>query len=225
MTAPRIMVVDDDADLRQLICEYLSRNGFEVSGAANSREMNTLLARDDYDCIILDLMMPEEDGLSILRRLNGPDRPAIIMLSAMGSDTDRIVGLELGADDYLAKPCNPRELLARVRAVLRRNEPPPTGPTRSFGNWTLDLVNRTLIRLDETTSLTDAEFRVLAAFLDHPQQLLTRDQLIDLTKGADAPVFDRSIDVTVSRLRKKLGPSAPIRTVRNEGYTFTLVPH
>lgn len=187
MTAPRIMVVDDDTDLRQLICECLSRNGFEVSGAANSREMNTLPARDDYDCIILDLMMPEEDGLSILRRLNGPDPPAIIMLSAMRSDTDRIVGLELGADDYLAKPCNPRELLARVRAVLRRYAPPPIGPMRSFGKWTLGLVNR--------------------------------------TKGADAPVFDRSIDVTVSLLRKQLGPNAPICPVCNVGYTFTLVPH
>lgn len=222
MTTPRVMVVDDDADLRELICDYLSANGYEVDGAANTREMDALLAQADYDCIVLDLMMPGEDGLAVLRRLNRPNRPAIIMLSALGSDTDRIVGLELGADDYLPKPCNPRELLARVRAVLRRNETGSGGSVRHFGNWTLDQVNRTLTRLGETTSLTDAEFRVLTAFLDHPQQLLTRDQLIDLTKGSDAPVYDRSVDVIVSRLRKKLGPSAPIRTARNEGYTFTL---
>ena len=222
MTTPRVMVVDDDADLRELICDYLSSNGYEVCGAANSHEMDTLLAQGDYDCIVLDLMMPGEDGLAVLRRLHGPKRPAIIMLSALGSDTDRIVGLELGADDYLPKPCNPRELLARVRSVMRRNESVAGGPVRSFGNWTLDQVNRTLTRRGESTALTDAEFRVLSAFLDHPQQLLTRDQLIDLTKGLDAPVYDRSVDVTVSRLRKKLGPDAPIRTARNEGYTFTL---
>jgi two-component system, OmpR family, response regulator len=222
MTTPRVMVVDDDADLRGLICAYLSSNGYEVQGAANSREMDAQLAQREYDCIVLDLMMPGEDGLAVLRRLNRPNRPAIIMLSALGSDTDRIVGLELGADDYLPKPCNPRELLARVRAVLRRNEAAPAGPVRKFGNWTLDQVHRTLTRLGETTALTDAEFRVLSAFLDHPQQLLTRDQLIDLTKGTDAPVYDRSVDVTVSRLRKKLGQDAPIRTARNEGYTFTL---
>ena len=222
MTTPKVMVVDDDADLRGLICEYLSSHGYDVHGAANSREMDAHLAVQDFDCIVLDLMMPGEDGLSVLRRLNRPNRPAIIMLSALGNDTDRIVGLELGADDYLAKPCNPRELLARVRAVLRRNESVPSGPVRVFGSWTLDLVQRTLTRFGETTALTDAEFRVLTAFLDHPQQLLSRDQLIDLTKGSDAPVYDRSVDVTVSRLRKKLGRDAPIRTARNEGYTFTL---
>ncbi|MBK6511534.1 MAG: response regulator [Haliea sp.] len=222
MTAPRVMVVDDDADLRGLICDYLASNGYDVSGAANSREMDAQLAQGDYDCIVLDLMMPEEDGLAVLRRLNRPNRPAIIMLSALGSDTDRIVGLELGADDYLPKPCNPRELLARVRAVLRRNDPAPTGPVRCFGHWTLDQVQRTLTRHGEAVSLTDAEFRVLNAFLDHPQQLLTRDQLIDMTKGSEAPVYDRSVDVIVSRLRKKLGRDAPIRTARNEGYTFTL---
>jgi two-component system OmpR family response regulator len=216
------MVVDDDADLRGLICEYLSSHGYEVHGAANSHEMDTHLAQRDYDCIVLDLMMPGEDGLGVLRRLHLPNRPAIIMLSALGSDTDRIVGLELGADDYLPKPCNPRELLARVRAVLRRNESTSSGPVRTFGQWTLDQVQRTLTRHGETTALTDAEFRVLTAFLDHPQQLLSRDQLIDLTKGSDAPVYDRSVDVTVSRLRKKLGRDAPIRTARNEGYTFTL---
>ena len=222
MSSATVLVVDDDADLRELICDYLSSNGYQVQGAANAGEMDACLAENRVDCIVLDLMMPEEDGLSVLRRLKGPDRPAIIMLSAMGSETDRIVGLEMGADDYLPKPCSPRELLARVRAVLRRNETGPATPARDFGNWSLDLVNRTVTHLGKTASLTDAEFRVLTTFLDHPQRLLTRDQLIDLTKGPDAPVFDRAIDVTVSRLRKKLGADAPIRTVRNEGYIFTL---
>jgi two-component system OmpR family response regulator len=154
--------------------------------------------------------------------MRGPDRPAIIVLSAVGTDVDRIVGLELGADDYLPKPCNPRELLARVRALLRRNSTSqPTGPTRNFGQWTLNLVQRTVTRFGETVALTDAEFRVLTAFLDHPQVLLTRDQLIELSKGSNAIVIDRAIDVTISRLRKKLGPNAPIRTARNEGYIFT----
>ena len=131
-------------------------------------------------------------------------------------------GLDTGADDYLAKPFNPRELLARVRAVLRRNDPAASVPTRQFGDWTLDLVNRHVIRFGEATQLTDSEFRILAAFLDHPQHLLTRDQLLDLSKGADAIVIDRAIDVAISRLRKKLGNDAPIRTVRNEGYIFTI---
>jgi len=222
MSVAKVLVVDDDADLRELICDYLSANGYTVTAAANSREMDNCLAEDHQDCIVLDLMMPEEDGLSVLRRLKGPDRPAIIMLSAMGGDTDRIVGLEMGADDYLPKPCNPRELLARIRAVLRRNDSSTDGPSRHFGDWSLDLVNRIVTHQGVTASLTDMEFRVLTTFLDHPQRLLTRDQLIEMTKGPDAPVYDRAIDVTLSRLRKKLGPSAPIRTVRNEGYMFTL---
>ncbi len=222
MSTPKVLVVDDDADLRGLICDYLSANGYSVTTAANSREMDSCLAEEQQDCIVLDLMMPEEDGLSVVRRLKGPDRPAIIMLSAMGGDTDRIVGLEMGADDYLPKPCNPRELLARIRAVLRRNDNATTNPSRRFGDWLLDLVNRVVIHQGVAASLTDMEFRVLTTFLDHPQRLLTRDQLIELTKGPDAPVYDRAIDVTLSRLRKKLGPRAPIRTVRNEGYMFTL---
>lgn len=222
MSTARILVVDDDVDLRELICDYLTSNGYVVTAAANSREMDSCLSEQRQDCIVLDLMMPEEDGLSVLRRLKGPDRPAIIMLSAMGGDTDRIVGLEMGADDYLPKPCNPRELLARIRAVLRRNDSAGSGPNRRFGDWSLDLVNRTVSCHGNTAALTDMEFRVLTTFLDHPQHLLTRDQLIELTKGPDAPVYDRAIDVTLSRLRKKLGPQAPIRTVRNEGYMFTL---
>ncbi|WP_156679623.1 response regulator [Sphingomonas profundi] len=221
---PRILVVDDDADLRGLIGDFLGNNGLSVETASGGAEMDVRLAAGRFDLIVLDLMMPGEDGLSILRRLRRPGGPAVIMLSAMGDDTDRIIGLEVGADDYVPKPCNPRELLARVRAVLRRREGgTPTGPVRRFGDWTLDLVERQVSRPGMAPApLTDAEFRTLAAFLDRPQRVLTRDQLIEHGKGADSDVFDRAIDVTISRLRKKLGPDDPIRTVRNEGYMFTL---
>ena len=222
---PRILVVDDDAELRALVSDFLAANHMAVESAANGREMDERLASGRFDLVVLDLMMPGEDGLSILRRLRKPGGPAVIMLSAMGDDTDRIIGLEVGADDYVAKPCNPRELLARVRAVLRRGEEAggETGPVRRFGAWTLDLVNRELKRTGVANApLTDAEFRVLVTLLDRPQRVLTRDQLIEHGKGLDSEVFDRAIDVTISRLRKKLGPDDPIRTVRNEGYMFTL---
>jgi two-component system OmpR family response regulator len=219
---PRILVVDDDADLRRLVGDFLRSHGLDVDVARDAREMDARLAEARYDLIILDLMMPGEDGLSVLRRLRGDPRPAVIMLSAMGEDTDRIVGLEVGADDYLAKPCNPRELLARVRAVLRRREGPGSaGPVRRFGAWTLDVVARTVRRDGDTAvGLTDAEFRVLNAFLDRPQRVLSRDQLLEHAKGADVDAFDRAIDVTISRLRRKLGADDPIRTVRGEGYQF-----
>jgi two-component system, OmpR family, response regulator len=225
-TQPRILVVDDDADLRSLVAQFLATNGLEVEIAANGSEMDARLGGGRFDLVILDLMMPGEDGLSILRRLRKPGGPAIIMLSAMGEDTDRIIGLEVGADDYVPKPCNPRELLARVRAVLRRHgaqHSGPGAPVRRFGPWTLDIVQREVRRAGQPPApLTDAEFRTLAALLDHTQRVLTRDQLIEHGKGIDSEVFDRAIDVTISRLRKKLGPDDPIRTVRNEGYMFTL---
>jgi two-component system OmpR family response regulator len=224
-----ILVVDDDADLRTLISDFLRANGLAVQSAANAEEMDARIAAEKPDLIVLDLMMPGEDGLSILRRLRKPGGPAIIMLSAMGEDTDRIIGLEVGADDYLPKPCNPRELLARIRAVLRRRSEEGVagagagGKMRRFGAWTLDIVQREVRRIDAAPApLTDAEFRVLAAFLDRPQRVLSRDQLIEAGKGLESEVFDRAIDVTISRLRKKLGPDDPIRTVRNEGYMFTL---
>ena len=221
---PNILVVDDDRELRTLITEFLSNHGLNARGAADAAEMDAALSHDPIDLIVLDLMMPGEDGLSVLRRMRGGRRPPIIMLSAMGSDSDRIIGLEVGADDYLAKPCNPRELLARIRAVLRRRQDAQGQPVRRFGEWTLDLVERTVSAPDiEMTVLTDTEFRLLTAFIDRPQQVLTRDQLIDFAKGSDTMMFDRAIDVTLSRLRKKLGPKAPIRTVRGEGYMFTLV--
>ncbi|WP_340317848.1 response regulator [Rhizorhabdus argentea] len=224
---PAILVVDDDADLRTLITDFLRANGLRVESAADGAEMDARIAAERPDLIVLDLMMPGEDGLSILRRLRKPGGPAVIMLSAMGEDTDRIIGLEVGADDYLAKPCNPRELLARIRAVLRRRGDEAAGAAggavRRFGPWSLDIVQREVRRLDAAPApLTDAEFRVLAAFLDRPQRVLSRDQLIEAGKGIDSDVFDRAIDVTISRLRKKLGPDDPIRTIRNEGYMFTL---
>lgn len=224
--APRVLVVDDDPELRELIAGFLSANNLVVDTAEDGVAMDAKLGQAKFDLVILDLMMPGEDGLSILRRMRRPDRPAIIMLSAMGEDVDRIIGLEVGADDYLPKPCNPRELLARIRAVLRRRgseEPAPTGPRRRFGDWTLDIVERALARPGYAAApLTDAEFRVLTAFLDRPQRVLSRDQLIEHAKGGDSEVFDRAIDVTISRLRKKLGPNDPIRTIRNEGYMFAL---
>lgn len=224
----RILVVDDDPELRRLIADFLRANTLVVETAANGAEMDEKLAAAPFDLVVLDLMMPGEDGLSILRRMRRADRPGVIMLSAMGEDMDRIIGLEVGADDYLAKPCNPRELLARIRAVLRRRsgqEGAAHGPRRRFGEWTLDLVERSVVRPgQEPATLTDAEFRILAAFLDRPQRVLSRDQLIDHAKGGDAEVFDRAIDVTISRLRKKLGPGDPIRTVRNEGYMFAVKP-
>jgi len=222
--SPHILVVDDDRELRELVVDFLNAHGLRATGAGSAREMDTALTAGDIDLIVLDLMMPGEDGLSVLRRMRGGTRrPPIIMLSAMGADSDRIIGLEVGADDYLAKPCNPRELLARIRAVLRRGQDNPGHPVRRFGEWTLDLVERTIAGPGiETSVLTDTEFRLLGAFLDRPQIVLTRDQLIDLAKGSDTMMFDRAIDVTLSRLRKKLGPRAPIRTVRGEGYMFTV---
>jgi len=224
-TNPAILVVDDAADLRALVSDFLGANGMDVSSAADGAEMDARMADKRFNLVILDLMMPGEDGLSILRRLRKPGGPAVIMLSAMGEDTDRIIGLEVGADDYVPKPCNPRELLARVRAVLRRQEGQGSGngPVRRFGDWTLDLVERSVQRIGGAPApLTDAEFRTLNALLDRPQRVLTRDQLIEQGKGLDSDVYDRAIDVTISRLRKKLGPDDPIRTVRNEGYMFTL---
>ncbi|WP_206362056.1 response regulator [Sphingomonas montana] len=222
---PRILVVDDDAELRELVAGFLEANGMTVDSAAGGVEMDARLAAHRADLVVLDLMMPGEDGLSILRRLREPGGPGVIMLSAMGDDTDRIIGLEVGADDYLAKPCNPRELLARIRAVLRRRQDGVArgGPERRFGMWTLDVMQRALERTGvPPVALTDAEFRTLSVFLDRPQQVLTRDQLIERGRGIDSDVYDRAIDVTISRLRKKMAPDDPIRTVRNEGYLFLL---
>ncbi|WP_296816526.1 response regulator [Brevundimonas sp.] len=231
-TAPpapaKVLVVDDDPGIRDLLIDYLARQGFDARGAADGREMDQALARDPADVVVLDLMMPGEDGLSICRRL-AEDGPPVIMLSAMGEDTDRIVGLELGAADYLPKPCNPRELLARIRAVLRRSaerRPRGGGQAVRFGAWRLDLVRRELMNASGAVSpLSSGEFHLLRAFVERPGRVLTRDQLMDLARGPTAETFDRAIDVQISRLRKKLDDGTGrelIETVRGEGYRLSV---
>ncbi|WP_254601872.1 response regulator [Sphingomonas bacterium] len=236
--ATRILIVDDDPGIRRLISSFLDKHGFQTATAANPIEMREKLAVDHYDLIVLDVMMPREDGLTALRSLQGRDAPAVIMLSAVGSDVDRIVGLEMGAEDYLAKPCNPRELLARIRTVLRRREKggarSPAAPAaaedvhdqRRFQGFRIDMDMRMLYDPDDRmVNLTDGEFRLLRAFVEHPRRVLTRDQLLDYARGEDSDHYDRAIDVQVSRLRRKLGETRGggelIRTVRNEGYLFT----
>ncbi|NWH09683.1 MAG: response regulator [Alphaproteobacteria bacterium] len=233
---PRVLIVDDDAELCRLTGEFLAKHGFTVASAGNGVQMDRAIAEDRPDIIVLDLMMPGEDGLSICRRIAGSGVP-VIMLSAVGEETDRIVGLEIGADDYLAKPCNPRELLARVRAVLRRAEgasakqPDEPGAAAKegygFEGWRLDMLKRELRAPDGVlVNLSGGEFALLRAFLEHPQRVLTRDQLLDYARGRDSFSYDRAIDVQVSRLRKKLelGPGSTelIKTVRSEGYIFTV---
>ncbi|MES2343631.1 MAG: response regulator [Pseudomonadota bacterium] len=226
---PQILVVDDDGELRAGIADYLSQHGYEVAQAGDALAMEQILAAVPIDLIVLDLMLPGEDGLSICRRLADGGGPAIIMLSAMGEEIDRILGLELGADDYLAKPCSPRELLARVRAVLRRREDarapgPPKGKAYHFLGFTLDGVRRQLRAPSGVNILlTAGEFSLLSVFLDNPQRILSRDELIEKARGTDADVFDRAIDVQISRLRRKLhdcAPSEVIKTYRGAGYLF-----
>jgi DNA-binding response OmpR family regulator len=234
--ATRIVVVDDDPDLRDLLTGYLAREGFAVTGAENGRDMDAVLAETGGDLILLDLMLPGEDGLSIARRLRQTSHIPIIMLSARGDDVDRIVGLEVGADDYLAKPFNPRELLARIRAVLRRREPgsaqsagaeEATGDkdTFDFGPFHLDMRTRELLREGEVVPLTGGELDLLGALATHPNRVLDRDRLLDLLKGYERSPFDRSIDVQVARLRAKIEPDTKqpryIRTVWGKGYMFT----
>jgi two-component system OmpR family response regulator len=226
---PQILVVDDDADLRARIADYLGQHGYGVVMAQDGPSMEKALSAGPIDLIVLDVMMPGEDGLSICRRLADGGGPAIIMLSAMGEEIDRILGLELGADDYLSKPCSPRELLARVRAVLRRREDvrpgaPPKGKAYHFLGFTLDGVRRQLRAPSGVTILlTAGEFSLLSAFLDNPQRILSRDQLIEKARGAESDVFDRAVDVQISRLRRKLHDCAPqeiIKTYRGAGYLF-----
>ncbi len=233
LAGARILVVDDDPGIRSLIGEFLTKYGFLVDIAEDGTAMDLALARARADLILLDLMMPGEDGLTLCRRLAANGGPPVIMLSAMGDDTDRIVGLEIGADDYLAKPCNPRELLARVRAVLRRprlraDTPAPASLAEfagwRFAGWRFDPSRRELRDPDDrAVHLSDGEFSLLRAFVEHPQRALTRDQLLEYARGPDSDAFDRAIDVQVSRLRRKLGGNGAaelIRTLRNEGYIF-----
>ena len=228
----RIVVVDDDARIRDLLRRYLTQEGFEVMLAEDARALNRILSRDTVDLIVLDLMLPGEDGLSICRRLRASnDATPIIMLTAKVEDVDRIVGLEVGADDYLPKPFNPRELLARIHAVLRRRpaREAPGAPSRepqtvNFGPFVFDLALRKLTREGEPIALTTGEFSMLKALVRHPRQPLSRDKLAQLARGREFEPFDRSLDVQISRLRKMIetDPSQPryIQTVWGVGYVF-----
>ena len=224
-TPARILVVDDDPGIREVLTDYLAQHGYVTEGAASAAEMDRAIAARSPDLIVLDLMMPGEDGLSVCRRLVGKG-PPIVMLSAMGEDTDRIIGLELGADDYLAKPCNPRELLARVRAVLRRprEDKAADSPGLAFAGWRLDPMRRELTRPDgRQVSLSAGEFALLRALCESPGRVLSRDQLLERARSTDTDVFDRAIDVQISRLRKKLDDGSGvdmILTLRGEGYMF-----
>lgn len=229
---PHVLVVDDHREIRDAVTRYLEKNGLRATPAKSAAEMDEQLQGGRFDLVILDVMMPGEDGLSAARRLSAGGGPAILMLSALGDDTDRIVGLEIGADDYLAKPFNPRELLARVKAILRRSERQEPlagalgGRRLSFSGWVLDTDTRRLAREADRkeVALTTAEFRLLVAFLERPRFVLSRDQLLDLTSGRTADAFDRTVDNQVSRLRRKIeeNPAEPkiITTVRSGGYSL-----
>ena len=231
-----ILVVDDDPQICDLLSNYLMQHNFRVSTAKNGNEMWRIMKNHTFNLVVLDIMMPGEDGLTLCRKLREHSDVAIIMLSAVGEEADRIIGLEVGADDYQAKPFSPRELLARIKALIRRS----TGelgqrrqaqhlanlPNLHFKNWTLDRNKRRLLTTDNITiPLSTAEYSLLLAFMEHPERVLTRDQLLDLTKGRQAIPFDRTIDVQVARLRKKIeiDPKNPtiIMTVRGGGYQFT----
>jgi two-component system OmpR family response regulator len=230
--APHIALVDDHRDIRDLVSKYLSQHGYRVSVAENGAALRRLLERSAPDLVVLDIMMPGEDGLSVCRHLRSTTNLPIIFLTAMAEETERIIGLEIGADDYLTKPFNPRELLARIKAVLRRvNSLPPQrdklkAKAIRFDRWLLNVGRRELVNSEGVgVPLSTAEFRLLKAFLDHAGMVLSRDQLLDLTAGRAAELFDRSIDNQVSRLRKKieLDPKTPtlIKTHWGGGYSFT----
>ncbi|MEJ2310116.1 MAG: response regulator [Gammaproteobacteria bacterium] len=227
---PCILVVDDDEKIRTLLTRYLENENLQVLAAESGTAMDRILEQDGADLVVLDLMLPGEDGLSIARRLKADTAIPIIMLSARGEDTDRIIGLEVGADDYLPKPFNPRELLARIRAVLRRpqqqqSEEEDASHLYSFGDFQMDTKAQRLLKSGQEIDLTTGEFTLLETLVQHPNRVLSRDQLVDLIKGYDRSPFDRSIDVRVTRLRRKIeeDPSHPvfIRTVWGKGYLFT----
>jgi two-component system OmpR family response regulator len=233
---PHILVVDDHKDIRELLGRFLRQHGFKATTARDGFEMRECLAQQGpVDLVVLDLMLPGDDGLTLCRELRGRSAIPIIILTAMGDETDRIVGLEMGADDYLAKPFNPRELLARIRAVLRRVAMPADGSAAAprtggrilrFAGWTIDLVRRELHSPDGVlVELTAGEYDLLTAFAEHPQRVLSRDQLLDITRSRSAAAFDRTIDVQVSRLRRKIengGDPPMIKTVRGAGYVFAV---
>lgn len=231
MTAsPHLMVVDDDDEIRSLLGDFLRRHGFRADTAADGRAMRRLLEVGAYDLIVLDLMLPGEDGLALCRQLRATSDVPVIMLTALNEETERIVGLEMGADDYLAKPFSPHELLARVKAVLRRPRDstargPGAGQVLRFEGWCLHVGRRELHAANGTLlPLTSGEFDLLVALAQRPQRVLSRDNLLDLTRGRATAAFDRAVDVQLSRLRRKIeaDPSAPklIKTVRGGGYMF-----
>jgi len=233
--ADHILVVDDDAQIRTMVADYLRKNGLRATAVADGREMRSILDTHLVDLIVLDVMMPGEDGLTLARNLRAGKHRAvpIVMLTARDDQTDRIIGLEMGADDYVTKPFSSRELLARINAVIRRTRmlPPNLQVTEAsrliaFGRWRLDTNARHLLDPDGTVvALSGAEYRLLRVFLDHPNRVLNRDQLLNLTQGRDAESFERSIDLLVSRLRQRLQDDAReqsyIKTVRSEGYVFS----
>ena len=224
----RILVVDDDPGMRTLLEAYLGDSGFVVETAVDGASMWQVLEQGMPDAIVLDLMMPGEDGLSLARRLRSESSVPILMLSARGEEVDRVVGLEMGADDYLAKPFSPRELLARLRALLRRSQvqgtPAEHAPGAAFGPYRLDVASHRLTLDGTEVKLSTAEFALLRIFVEHPLRVLSRDTLIDMLKGYERDPYDRSVDTRVTRLRRKIeaNPSEPvyIRTVRGEGYLF-----
>ncbi|MAH87569.1 MAG: DNA-binding response regulator [Kiloniella sp.] len=229
--AQHIAILDDDPEIRSLLEQNLRSASFEVSTASNGRDLKTILEHQTIDLIVLDLMLPGEDGLTICRELRADSNIPIIMLTAMTHEADRIIGLEMGADDYLTKPFSPRELVARIKATLRRQGMVTTQSedrrrTAIFEGWKLDVVRRELRDPDDVlVDLTSGEFDLLAALIERPNRLMTRDLLLDITKGRQADVFDRSIDITISRLRQKIeeDPKNPqfIKTVRGKGYIFS----
>jgi two-component system OmpR family response regulator len=223
----RLLVVDDDHGLRAGVADYLDEHGFAVTAVESAAAMDAAMAAGRFDAVILDVMMPGEDGLSACRRLAAQGGPAIIMLSAAGEDIDRFLGLELGADDYLSKPCNPRELLARIKAVLRRRERDgamvrPRGGHFAFAGFQLDVARRQLQAPTGVTALlTSGELALLTAFVENPRRVLSRDELLDLSRGGEVEVYDRAMDVQISRLRRKLETGADrsvIQTQRGLGY-------
>lgn len=234
--ADHILVVDDDRDIRELIVDYLHKSGYRATGAANGKEMRAVLDKQHIDLVVLDVMMPGDDGLTLCRQLRSDKHQhlPVLMLTARSDDMDRILGLEMGADDYLVKPFVARELLARIKAILRRFRTLPpnlqvteAGRIIAFGEWQLDTSARHLLDAAGTiVALSGAEYRLLRVFLDHPQRVLTRDQLLNFTQGRDAELFERSIDLLVSRVRQRLNEDARtpayIKTVRSEGYVFSM---
>lgn len=229
---PHLLVVDDHREIRDLVSRFMTKHEFRVTTACDGKEMRKALADNAIDLIVLDLMLPGEDGLTLCRDLRSRLTVPVIMLTAMGEETDRIIGLEMGADDYLAKPFNPRELLARIKAVIRRTQalpgeaPSPDRAIAQFENWRFDMRKRQLESQDSVVvPLSTGEFNLLVTFIQHPQRVLTRDQLLDFTHSRNAELFDRSIDSQVSRLRRKIEPDPKhptiIKTEWGGGYVFT----